>query len=243
MKQAILIGVAVLAVAGVAAADSTLHIARTAGYFDGAGGEFTIYSSDLTSDGYSPLATNADANPATDDFQSFCIELNESVGSGTYSFTTGTAAIEGGEGLGGSDPLGSYTAYLYTQFATGVLSDYDYVKGIGRGASADQLQQAIWYLEEEISAVATGSQAADWVQEAVNAVGVNLTMGATTWDADELAAEYGDWGDTIGEVLVLNLTYDGKNCQSQLYLVPIPGAVLLGFLGLSAAGLKLRKHA
>ena len=55
---------------------------------------------------------------------------------------------------------------------------------------------------------------------------------------------YDTWGSSsIGNVRILQFcNSDGTGYkQDQLYLVPVPGAVLLGILGLGAAGLKLRK--
>lgn len=36
---------------------------------------------------------------------------------------------------------------------------------------------------------------------------------------------------------------NGVGIDDTMYAVPVPGAMLLGFLGLGAAGLKLRKYA
>ncbi|GAF81068.1 unnamed protein product, partial [marine sediment metagenome] len=131
------------------------------------------------------------------------------------------------------DPM---TAYLYTQFATGALASstyatYDYNPGPGgnRPSDAEQLQRAIWYIEGEIVSLASGSDAEAWYNEAA-AVG---------------------WTD-IGNVRVLQMykmytNNQGHTCysrkQDQLYLTPVPGAVLLGMIGLGVAGVKLRKFA
>ena len=99
---------------------------------------------------------------------------------------------------------------------------------MGRSSSADSLQKAIWFIEDEISSVS--GQAAIWVTEAGNAISTSAWSG-------------------IGQVRILNIyaqgTYGTTNelKQDQLYLIPVPGAFLLGILGLGAAGIKLRRFA
>lgn len=225
MRQVLCILLLLTALAGVAAGDPMLTIDRVSGYYSGDGGEFTIVSTALSNAKYSPSPKKTKDIGATGSFQSFCIEKTEHVTiPGSYYFTLDTRAFQGGAGGGSPDPLGYATAWLYTQFATGVLSGYNY--GTGRTTSAAALQNAIWYLENEITSVS--GQANTW------AIAANAAVSS------------GGWGNTIGDVRVLNLyTYDSKgnkvDCQSQLYLVPVPGAVLLGMLGLGAAGMKLRR--
>ncbi len=221
--KAIVATMILVVLAGTAAAEpvGSMSITRLSGYHSGSGGEFTIYDTALTVHEYA-ATTSGKATPANS-FQSFCLERNEYL-MPPFDFETvdmDTAAVRGGVGGGSPDPLDPKTAYLYTQFAKGVLSNYTYASGPGRAADAAQLQNAIWYVENEIDSLVAGSQAEAWYNEAV----------AAGWNG-------------IGRVRVLN-PYDstGKQYQSQLYLVPVPGAVLLGFLGLGAAGLKLRRFA
>ena len=107
-----------------------------------------------------------------------------------------------------------------------------------RSQPAEQLQKAIWYIEEEIGLTEVGGVLTQ-TQSAATALGSGSK--ALAW-YNEAAGK--GWTD-IGNVRVLNLYHNSirEDFQSQLYLVPVPGAVLLGFLGLSAAGLKLRKFA
>jgi hypothetical protein len=223
---------------------------RLSGYYSGAGGEFTLSGTlagggpGLTLDlsGYSSLTKNQPGSLGTPSFQTFCVEqgsllvnpMDIIVSTTTVEGINFSHAVLGGKPAG--DDLDSRTAYLYSQFATGVLSNYDYTAGTGRGASASELQEAIWYLENlgdtSLPAGATTSvdgQAADWIAEA------------------EAAIASGDWSG-IGDVRILNmyklghagdLEYTG---QDLLYMVPVPGAILLGFLGLGTAGLRLRKR-
>jgi hypothetical protein len=189
-------------------------------------------------------------------FETFCIEDNETVSGGTASYyaVVNTSAVKGGADashgsvLGGNplygtvesenygDPLDPRTAYLFTQFMNGTLSNYNFNGTVAqRKASAGQLQVAIWFIEQEFTEVAGHSentQADLWIAEAQNAI------------------DTGAWSG-LGQVRVLNLygSYNSSNgtvsglAQDILVLAPVPGALLLGLFGLGAAGLKLRKFA
>ncbi len=218
---------------------------RISGHHSGNGGEFTLSRDpaggglQLSLSAYSGLTKNLTGSAGLPSFQTFCIEKGEFISSpmeivvsttsidetlGTIGLPgSGSHAIKGGLTFG--DNLDPSTAYLYTQFATGVLTDYDYTAGVGRAFSAGQLQNAIWHLEGEGSLVAN-SQAEKWVTLAKNS----------------------GWTD-IGSVRVLNswvaghIGQDGYHKQDQLYLTPIPASLILGLLGLGVVGVKLRKFA
>lgn len=222
---------------------------RVDGYRSGSGGEFTLSTASLSTYQYSDKTKNIYINSGTSagtmtaSFQTFCVETNENVSppgdviekttvNEYWNGSLQSDAVLGGSGGGTPDPIDPKTAYLYTQFATGVLSNYDYDNpGAGRVTSAGQLQNVLWYIEDEVGTL-DSTQAQDWYDEAVAAVGSG-----------------GVWKNMgIGDVRVLNL-YDlipGNGfvvAQDMLYLVPVPGAVLLGILGLGVAGWKLRKYA
>jgi hypothetical protein len=157
---------------------------------------------------------------STEPFESFCLEIHEYVDVGhTYAVTVGTEAWQGGglrdgesPGPGGGDVISPETAYLYTEFRAGTLTGYDYTPGLGRILSAKALQSAIWYLEGETNSVSFGGQAF-----------VNLAQ-ASGWD-------------TLGDVRVLSLYDDKEPCQDMLCMVvPAPGALLLGSLGIGLVG-------
>lgn len=158
------------------------------------------------------------------DFVTFCLERNEYISYGsTYTIDNiSNGAENGGSGgsVGGSDPLDPRTAYLYTQFVTGALVGYDYF-GTTRANSADALQNAIWFIEQEITVLPTGL--------------------ATTFHTAALTA---GWTD-IGSVRVLNLVDQGNNkVQDQLVMVPEPTTLILlgaGLLGLGAIRRRMRK--
>lgn len=208
-------------------------LTRVNGYYSGRGGEFTLYNTSLSTLGYSSDTKNVYGGEYS--FQTFCVETDEYVlppyeveAWVSTSGPTGSQARLGGYNTNSGDPLDPRTAYLYTKFATGTLAGYDY-DGSGRSSSADDLQKAIWFIEGELWGVEN-----DFVDLANDAI----TGGGST---DE-------WiGVGIGNVRVLNMyawnsltsTWDPK--QDMLYLVPVPGAVMLGVLGLGVAGWKLRR--
>jgi hypothetical protein len=207
-------------------------------YSYASGGEFTIYNSNLSINAY--VSDTSGIYGGANSFQTFCVEVIESVGTpvdvvlsttfinesdGSY-VGPGSHAIKGGQSFG--DNLDPRTAYLYTEFVKGTLSNYDYdgTMGIGRNISARDLQKAIWIIEGEQLPSSATTQAQAWIDEANAAA----------------------WND-IGQVRILNL-YEANTyktgpvfLQDMLYMLPVPGAVLLCILGLGVAGLKLRKYA
>jgi len=227
----------------------TANVGTTPGYSTVPGGEFTISNTSLNISAYAGVATLG-----ANSFQSFCLELGEYtsnpsdvvvsttfINEGTGVVTgAGSHAVEGGMGIGNN--LNAETAFLYTMFATGQLGyinlggyNYDYTAGDGRRASAGSLQNAIWAIESPVYTTADVVALA-WKTAAEAAVAVG-----GVWE-----------GKGIGDVRVLNMyiggtygpaTGTGELAQDMMYLVPVPGAVLLGMLGLGYASMKLRKRA
>lgn len=162
-------------------------------------------------------------------FLTFCIEKNEyfnSYGQTLYVKAINTGAMNGGvsgQTSPGFDPISNQTAYLYTQFRNGTLSNYDFAStGAARVADADALQNAFWYLEGELGVQTVtlfnslSTQTKAWINEA-NAAG---------------------WTN-IGNVRVMNLYKDAQFTQisqDQLYMLPVPEpetyAMMLAGLGL-----------
>jgi hypothetical protein len=112
------------------------------------------------------------------------------------------------------------TAWLFSQFLAGTLT---LDTGLGtyfdanRYNNAGELQQAIWFLEDE-----AGGQNNGYVALAQTALG-NLTLAQVQADS---GGQYG--------VVALNLFSDGNLAQDQLAVVPEPTTAGCFLLGLGA---------
>jgi hypothetical protein len=152
-------------------------------------------------------------------FETFCLERSENFQPGSsYFFDVSTAARGGGGGsVNGSDPLDERTAHLYSAFIMGVLPSYDYANaGNDRQSDAGALQNAIWFLEEEV----------DSLDSAKAVFFFNFAQAGV--------------GQGLGNVVVLNLYSLGDSGerierQSQIALIPTPGSLALVGLGTVAA--------
>ena len=143
-------------------------------------------------------------------WQTFCLEINESLSFGTpYNYNVSMAAVNGGVAGGSPDPISTQTAYLFSNFYHDTLSGYS-----SQPSQQIALQYAIWYFEEAVTLAAANA------------------AGAGTWIALASAAD-----GSFYDVQVIN-PYSGQDQrQSVLSIqnVPEAGALILfasGFVGL-----------
>lgn len=224
---AILAGAVTLASSGVAA---TLTIS-TNGSSNGnglGGGSYTISGSGLDTSAYAPISLVGPAGT----FESFCLEYTEYFSSGsTYNYTVSNAAVGGAGGaVGGQDPISMGTAWLYSQFANGTLSGFDYSPLAARKLDNNYLQLAFWFFEDETSGIS------GYGPTYGSGDGNAFLDAAVAFFGSEAAAK-ADANGAYG-VQVLNLTdKNGQNKQSQLYIsVPDAGSTL-ALLGIGIAAL------
>ena len=234
----LMIGAASLAVFGPMASADTMQLTLDYGSrHSGNGGEFNASSADFAplAMGYDPKAIYNAGHPNTG-FETFCVEYNEHFTPGSsYYYGISQAAINGGVSGGNPDPISRGTAWLYLQFATGMLQGYNYT-GPNGNLSAGALQDTIWWLE--------GERADD--PHNIFSMAVTNQFGGDPMTA--MADNNGTYG-----VSVLNLWSDIDHryvAQDQLILtVPDGGSTVmllgLGLLGLVVGRWKLnrRSHA
>lgn len=170
------------------------------------GGEFLVTVNDL------------------DSFITFCLQRteyidfsNEFIVAGVNTYAETDPSAQGGNSQG-RDPLSSQTAWLYSQFRAGTLAGYNY-NNANRWQSANDLQNAIWWFENELTS--------DPNNAFVNAANLAVSNGFSG----------------LGNVRVMNLQFrNGAEAQDQLVLVPEPATLALFGAGLGLAGWRLRRR-
>ena len=243
MKKILIAAMSVTLAAVTQVGALTVNVSTVSGYNVGqGGGEFNV--TPITGVGYAPSVLVGGG------FETFCLNRNLGiVVPGTYNATVNANSAYDLQG-GGTRTMALGTAYLYQQFATGILAGYRYGQTAGgttsgRASDAYNLQLAIWTLEGQYS---YGSLAAD-LGNAFITIAANLYGGGTAGLLTAMGAN-GAGGFGVG---ALNLTFVAGNptgvpvgtpAQPLLTLLPDGGTTLMlmgiGFSSLALVSRKFR---
>jgi hypothetical protein len=218
---------------------------RAAG--SGPGGEYVVYST-------VPNPKNPSSRIVGNSlFDTFCLERNEYLNfSGDFivddlSRESRNGGMGGQNSSGVADPLDPRTAYLYEQFYFQRLSGYDFKNTGDRNANADQLQNAIWFLENELTGKGATGESLNYMYDPTDMTIAEKTLGkdsrAYHWifEADKAVRD----GTCIGEqVRVVNLldNHHGRAQDVLAVAIPEPGSLFIwGVLFGTGAYWALRK--
>lgn len=239
MKRILIAAIAVSLATVTQVGALTVNVNALAGYHLGSGGEFNV--NPITGVGYAPSVLVGGG------FETFCVAQNVSIAvPGTYDATVDANGTYISALPGTTKTISMGTAYLYQQFATGVLNHYNYTPGSNgsanpatwlRADAAYQLQLAIWALEGTYS----------YPNFTVN-VFLNDIIGGGKQFASLAAAMAANNSGGFGVGTLRLTTIGGQNpgtpVQGMLTLLPDGGTTLMlmgiGFSSLALVSRKFR---
>ena len=156
-------------------------------------------------------------------FETFCLNKVALANSGqVYNYVSSDNVIPVPAGASNPDPVTLGTAWLYSEFRSGGLASAVGGFTYNDASSADQLQQAIWYLEGSAGGLNNA------FVTAANAALQGLGYGNNS----VMNAANGAFG-----VFALHLTANGSDAQPVLGMVPEPSTVVAGMLLLLPFGI------
>jgi len=161
---------------------------------------------------------------------------------GQYNMTTWGLGVIQGDGVQFGTFCVEWNEHITGGVTYGADVSYDAIKG--GETTSDPLDADSAYLYDQYLKGNLSAYSAADVQIAIWSIEGEIADSLVTTEAGELKdLADGKWSD-VGSYRVMNLyNPDGTNAQDFIIKVPVPAAVLLGMLGLSVAGLKLRKFA
>lgn len=183
-------------------------------------------------------------------FVTFGLDGNQPVELGrAYDARIGEYALLGSKGNVNIDPIDTYSAYLFTKFSLKEWSSsaeivYDY--GATRSASADALQAAFWFIENDLPYRYYDGSKQTWIttyeydphlRSVAMAVLGEGSAALRFWELADAAVRSGRWQGT-GSVRALNLMSTDEDgnviySQNELVMIPAPDAGFLGLIGLA----------
>lgn len=178
------------------------------------------------------------STPTVTEFITFCVEKNEYINfsSNFYVESISMTADAGGVSGGPQDPVGPEAQWLYYNFRMGTLVNY-IAGGVNdtstaRTNSANALQNAIWFLEGEITNAGSGQAYVDLAVQELFAYNNSSNYS-------------GNMATAMDRVRIMNIRWNNANgdrAQSQMFMVPEPTAMSVwASIGLSALFVRRRQ--